>query len=293
MLIVIAMLVAISVSFISFFRTETDDEPEEIMPYDSMYNASRYFFRVFYPDDWDVSADQYGFMLNDEEGLVLEAFPLKKMAPNTPDVGTPGSGEDSAETPSPSPSASSSVSASAPVSSSPDPREGMERDNDLTMSFYYREYDEILEYIKSLTSGSDEEVEGDDESETEDSKSTLTPDTTADPESDLTPSPDGRTAPVEHDTVAAIVYEHFKAAHTDEGYEFAAARTFNAQNMDFTVMPYEYIKDDIRMSGELYIATRAMAYYIVKVDGTSSAFRRTQPVVQNMLYNMVFSVFDY
>lgn len=64
-------------------------------PYDSMYNASRYFFRVFYPDDWDVSADPYGFLMN-EEGLVLELFPLKKISasssPATTASPTPASG---------------------------------------------------------------------------------------------------------------------------------------------------------------------------------------------------------
>ena len=68
--IVIVMILVLAVSFVSFFKADIIDEEEEQTPYDSMYNASRYFFRVFYPDDWDVNADQYGFLLN-EAGLVF------------------------------------------------------------------------------------------------------------------------------------------------------------------------------------------------------------------------------
>ena len=78
MLIAAVMAVIFLVSFVSFFKTDEVDLPKEYKPYESMYNASRYFFRVFYPDDWNVNADQYGFLLN-EEGLVLELFPLRKI----------------------------------------------------------------------------------------------------------------------------------------------------------------------------------------------------------------------
>ena len=53
---VIVMLVVVSISFVSFFKSDVIDEENEKTPYNSMYNASRYFFRVFYPDDWDVNA---------------------------------------------------------------------------------------------------------------------------------------------------------------------------------------------------------------------------------------------
>ena len=121
--IVIVMILVLAVSFVSFFKADIIDE-EEQAPYDSMYNASRYFFRVFYPDDWDVSADPYGFLMN-EEGLVLELFPLKKISASS----------SPATTASPTP-ASGTPTASATV----DPRAGMERNPELTMSFYYKEY---------------------------------------------------------------------------------------------------------------------------------------------------------
>jgi hypothetical protein len=47
------------------------------------------------------------------------------------------------------------------------------------------------------------------------------------------------------------------------------------------------------MTGELYVAARAMAYYIIQVEGTESAFRKYNNVVQNILYHITFSVFDY
>lgn len=274
MLIVIAMIVAISISFISFFRTEEVDETEEITPYDSMYNASRYFFRVFYPDDWDVNSDPYGFLLDDATGLVLEVFPLRKMAEQTPGPGGDAAGTHPAYTPSPSPSASAS----------PDPREGMERDHDLTISFYYRGYDEILK------SASPDDAQNGENGDDKDKTNTPSPEI---PAVSVSPTPDGKQPPVDHETTAEFVFENFKSAHKDDAYKFSNVKEIQTENMNFTVLPYEYVQDDLKMSGELYVATRAMAYYIIQVDGTASAFARTQPVVQNILYNIVFSVFEY
>ena len=47
------------------------------------------------------------------------------------------------------------------------------------------------------------------------------------------------------------------------------------------------------MSGEMYVASRAMAYYVIFVEGTNSAFTRYNSVVGNIMHNLKFSVFDY
>lgn len=166
--IVIVMLVVVSISFVSFFKSDVIDEENEKTPYNSMYNASRYFFRVFYPDDWDVNADSYGFLLN-PEGLVLEAYPLKKI-PVTP---APTAADGSTPVVTASPTLSSQPTTSATI----DPREGMERNKDLTMSFYYKEYDALYEYIKTLVPSAPPSAE-------------VSPTPTATPE---IPSPSGNT----------------------------------------------------------------------------------------------------
>lgn len=257
------MVVVFALSFVSFFKTE-EETAEEYKPYDNMYNASRYFFRVFYPDDWDVNAEPYGFLM-DEEGLVLELFPLKKIA------STPGASAGLSPTKAPA-----TISGSAPTL---DPKAGMERNNDLTIKFYYKEYDEI-----PLTN--EENV----------SVATSTPAATSPiptaSASSATPQKENE-APIKLIDLAEILFEDFKTKHKDMGYTFTAERTQKGQTVDFCVLPYSYIKDDIKMSGEMYVASRGMAYYVIFVDGTASAFTRYYKTLDNIIYNLKFSVFDY
>ena len=278
--IVIVMLVVVSISFVSFFKSDVIDEENEKTPYNSMYNASRYFFRVFYPDDWDVNADSYGFLLN-PEGLVLEAYPLKKI-PVTP---APTAADGSTPVVTASPTLSSQPTTSATI----DPREGMERNKDLTMSFYYKDYDALSEYIKTLVPSAPPSAE-------------VSPTPTATPE---IPSPSGNTEvissaspekkepPMELEIIADYVFEQFQKEHEATGYGYSSKKGYQADTVEFVVLPYSYIKDDIKMTGELYVAARAMAYYIIQVEGTESAFRKYNNVVQNILYHITFSVFDY
>ncbi len=279
-LIVMVMIVAIGVSFISYFKVEQDEEDTETesdAPYASMHNASRYFFRVFYPDDWNVNADQFGFMLDSKTGLVLELFPLKKMSSASPGPDTPASA---------SPTASAAASAPASASASPDPRAGMERDGDLTVSFYYKDYGGLMN-----TDDTDTDTDTDAEASPEVSQPSqdITPSSP-----DVTPSSQGsREPPLEHKAVASAVFDEFKASHAEEKYTFSAQSVYSGKNVSFTVLPYEYIKDDIKMSGEIYVATRAMAYYVIQAEGTSAAFGNRHETVRNILNNMIFSVFDY
>lgn len=267
--IVIVMILVLAVSFVSFFKADIIDEEEEQAPYDSMYNASRYFFRVFYPDDWDVSADPYGFLMN-EEGLVLELFPLKKISASS----------SPATTASPTP-ASGTPTASATV----DPRAGMERNPELTMSFYYKEYDALYEYIETLLPASPE-------AQTAPPTPAATPSAEA-AGSPASGSPEQKEPPMDLEIIADYVFEEFQKAHEPEGYGYSAKKGYNAETIEFVVLPYSYIQDGVTMSGELYVAARAMAYYVIQVEGTEASFRQYSSAVQNILYHMVFSVFEY
>lgn len=276
--IVIVMAVAVAVSFIGFFKAEVDDAQEETKPYDSMYNASRYFFRVFYPDDWDVNADSYGFLLN-TEGLVLEVFPLTKI-PVSPSP-------TAAEGATPNVTASATPSGKASASATVDPRAGMERNTSLTMSFYYKEYDVLYEYIKTLLPSSSPAAEPTPAPETENSAAPGTPTT------ESSASPEKKEPPMAPEVIADYVFEQFQRDHEAAGYGYSSKRGYNAESINFIVLPYSYIKDDIKMTGELYVAARAMAYYVIQVEGTDTAFGNYKSVVQNILYHMTFSVFDY
>ena len=267
--IVVVMIIVLAVSFVSFFKIEETKEEEEYKPYESMYNASRYFFRVFYPDDWDVNADSYGFLMNEETGLVLELFPLKIISATASPVGT-GNTPNLTSTPSPTLKATASASASI------DPRAGMERNNDITISFYYKEYDAVLDEMKQSS---------------ESSGATATPDVT--PSNTVSsPSAEVKEAPVELGDLAQHIFDKFKSEH-EEGYTYSVLKSYEGATVNFYSMSYNYIKDDINMSGEIYVAARAMSYYIIHIDGTASAFRRYGDVIENIVYNIKFSVFDY
>ena len=257
LLIAAVMVLVFAVSFISYFKVEEEKKEEEFKPYDSMYNASRYFFRVFYPDNWDVSAEPYGFLLN-EEGLVLELFPLKKISQ------TPGATAELTPTPSPTPE----NTASATV----DPRAGMERDTSLTVKIYYKEYGDIAEKIKS------------------DSEDVSTSVPTAVPTGTEPAKP---TPQVKLLDLADYIFENHKKEHENLNYEYIAPKHFNGASVEFCSLPYTYVKDDLKMTGEIYIANRAMAYYIITVEGTNAAFETNSKVVNNIIHNLKFSVFDY
>lgn len=287
MLIAAVMAVIFLVSFVSFFKTDEVDLPKEYKPYESMYNASRYFFRVFYPDDWDVNADQYGFLLN-EEGLVLELFPLRKI------LTTPSATGDGKSTPTPTPVPTHPTGSGA--SATVDPRAGMERNPDLTMKIYYHKYDDV----KNLIESSKDKVESDVTAEATSSPTsmvTATPQATqkAESTSAATATAGNKTAPIELVDLAEYLFDEFKTKNKDSEYQysFIAPKTYKGANVEYCVLPYTYVKDDIKMSGEMYVASRAMAYYVIYVDGTLSSFTKYNTVFENILYNLKFSVFDY
>lgn len=274
LLIAAVMVLVFAVSFVSYFKVEEENKEKEFKPYNSMYNASRYFFRVFYPDNWDVSAEPYGFLLN-EEGLVLELFPLKKISQ------TPGTVAES--TPTPSMSIENTASATA------DPRAGMERDTSLTVKIYYKEYDDIAEKIKSYGEDVSTSVP------TQKSEVTAAPtDVTTVPTSAITGTDAAKPTPqVKLLDLADYIFENHKKEHENLNYEYIAPKHFNGASVEFCSLPYTYVKDDLKMTGEIYVANRAMAYYIITVEGTNSAFETNSKVVSNIIHNLKFSVFDY
>ena len=51
---------------------------EEQHKYSTLYNASRYFFRIYYPEDkWEVEGETHGFFMDEKTGLVAEMYPLE------------------------------------------------------------------------------------------------------------------------------------------------------------------------------------------------------------------------
>ncbi len=123
-LVVVIMVLVMAVrSVISYVENNTSfsSSGEDNEKYGNKHNASRFFFRVYYPDHWQVNAHSNGFWLNEEQHLVLELFPMVKV------VHTPG------PTATPTPAVGDST---------PDRFAGMIRDESVTASFYYYDYTE-------------------------------------------------------------------------------------------------------------------------------------------------------
>lgn len=115
-LVIVIMVMVMSVrSIISYVETNnTFSSEEEQGVYKNNYNASRFFFRLYYPDQWQVNADTNGFMLDDTKNLVLELYPLVQVLHTNEPTSSPDS----------------------------DAAANMVRDTSLTASFYYYAYNE-------------------------------------------------------------------------------------------------------------------------------------------------------
>lgn len=142
-IIALSVLVCIVVIISIFSNSLEDAVKEAVKPDESKlsqtYNASRYFFRVGYPDDWFVEKDEFGFLLDKDKGLVVQMF-------NKKDV------EQAAEN-DPSPSATPADSEVA-VS--------IEKDYTTVINFFYRqtENEQKIETLDACKRYMDEFVSG-------------------------------------------------------------------------------------------------------------------------------------
>lgn len=262
LLITTVMIVILGVSFIDMFREE---ESKDNKGNDSMYNSYRFFFRIYYPDDWDVEDDDNKFMLDKEQNLVLELFPLKEQAEEL--------ATESEMPVSPTPTVMPSTEASATV----DPKAGMQRDETFTMSFYYKKYDDIRKDLEELAK--DENTEG---------GSVNIQDASAQP----TTAPVDK-APASNKIIAEYLFEKFKQSKADSNYMFYSPKITEGKTISFMALPFEYVENDVEMRGELYIASRGMAYYEILVEATSDSFEKYEEDKDSIIRNMEFSVFDY
>ncbi len=77
-LLIFIIVVAVAFSWPAIIALEeaiTDEGPGEGLV---TYNASRYFFRFDHPEDWQTEKQQYGFLMNEETGLVVTLTPAVK-----------------------------------------------------------------------------------------------------------------------------------------------------------------------------------------------------------------------
>lgn len=80
-IIIIMAIVAVIMLLLVFSESFRETVEDAVLPDESKlsqtHNASRYFFRFGYPDDWVVEGDinGFGFMNDSEKGIVVKAYP--------------------------------------------------------------------------------------------------------------------------------------------------------------------------------------------------------------------------
>lgn len=74
-LLVFAFLIIAAVIAIPITKALKQAIKEEEHEGYTKFRTSRYFFQVFFPEDWTIEQDINGFLLNDESGLVAKITP--------------------------------------------------------------------------------------------------------------------------------------------------------------------------------------------------------------------------
>ena len=246
-----------------------------------MYNASRYFFRVYYPKNWNVSGGTNGFMINPESGLVLEVFPLVKN-PITPEP-----------TIEPSPTSTPNVTdgKTAKPTATADPRDGMIRYQHANAFFYYREYTDFgIEKQEPATIAP---------SATSENVATSTPKITSAPDVSISPTVFKGDSPVSLGYVFDAVCDYIKNQN-EEGiiYAIGTPKNVTLGGKQFRKATYTYVNNNgEEKKGDIYVAVRKMAYYVIIFEATETydlkAYTQYSDEFEQIVSDMLFSVFDY
>ncbi len=217
---VIFVAVICGVVFINYFKekVELSEKTNEYFP--NLFNGSRYFFRVGYPNEWAINSGANGFLIDENSGLVLEMYPLIKTQ----------------ETPMPS-----AESTAAP--------ETNVRDETALINIYYRpiEKDNIIDLEQALDIAMKELSESD---------------------------------------------------RNIEENEISSATELETKNTKFKKVTYSYKNGTFPVKGEMYVAVRSMAYYIIIFEAENdifagSSFIKYKDTFYKILEDFRFSVFDH
>lgn len=254
--------------------------PTEHHKYENLHNASRYFFRIYYPDGWQAEGETNGFMMDDNTGLVAVLYPLVYADPVTP-----GPAADSAAT--------------AEVSFE------KVRDRTLTASYYYKNYTEdMLERAKQLedagSSGSTTSREYAAPGEV------TVPPVTANSQAVITPDPNAPTpVPVKTDITlldiaAGDYYKEFKTGQ-GAGYEVGELKSYKTDLYSFRTFQYAFTDASlIRHMADVYIVARSSNYIVIVYEatgplakgGTPESYTRYRNAFLDILNEFRLSVFE-
>lgn len=76
-LLVFAFMIVVAIAVVPLTKIVTKAIQEEEREGFTKFRTSRYFFRLFYPEEWESEEDMSGFLLDDESGLVVRIKPAE------------------------------------------------------------------------------------------------------------------------------------------------------------------------------------------------------------------------
>ncbi len=238
--------------------------------YSTLYNASRYFFRIYYPEEkWEVEGDTHGFLMDEESGLVAEMYPLIFADPVTP-------GPDA------DPKATAVVSFDKI------------RDPSLNVRFYYKEYTE--EMLKEASLDEETDAPGaspaQEENDISNGASSSGSGKTADNNNEGQPSAEPATpapataVPVNTDIqlldiAAEKVLDESKTA-LGALYDFSEMKTLKTSRFGYTLRWFTYtLKNPAEgnpgRKTDVYIIARSSNYIVITYEGIDAKTFRTTP----------------
>ncbi|MBP5631791.1 MAG: hypothetical protein J6Y21_03410 [Clostridia bacterium] len=248
---------------------------EEQHKYSTLYNASRYFFRIYYPEDkWEVEGETHGFFMDEKTGLVAEMYPLVFADPVTP-------------APDSDPKATAVISTDKV------------RDMSLVISYYYREYtDEMLE---------EAEKQGNDDNDVNYENDVETP---AQEATGGTSEPAGSTpVPVKTDIVlldlaAEKVHGDYEAS-AGLLYDISELKTYKTDRYGYTLRWFTYTYKNASEGNpgrktDVYIIARSSNYIVITYEGidrvtfleTPESYTKYKADFLDVLNEFQLSVFD-
>ena len=256
-IVISAILLAIALVMLIFILWARggigDDAGEENMK--NMYNASRYFCRLKYPEGWDVKAGDNGFYLDKDLNLIFQVYPYRM--------------EDAAI---------EIAEGATPPAVTPEPVKV--QIEDAIVSVYYKDVG-YAEVLPSATPEGVTPVPVDGEAEP-----------TEKPEAySLDAAGEAALAFLKDQLLAskAVVSEG-----DPENYGLTEPDIFEGKNVTFKTYSYIYKNQDgATIFGDLYVCTRAMSYYILNYEATEESYVTYKDAFVSMANNFILSVFDY
>lgn len=245
---------AIVLMILALWTRGDGDSGDKTVDVDHLYSAARYFCRMKYPDNWEIASDDNGFYLDKETGLIFRAYPYTAQKVEV----------EIAE------GATAAPTTPVPLKI---PVEGV------FVSVFYQPNPDFSWPPTE----------------------TLPPQVTPSPTPKITPKPTPTFAPYPlteaADSAVNIMKTKILPKVAKEGapdYAFSPGTPYEGRNCSYMAYSYQYTGENgVIMKGQMYVCSRAMAYYMITYETTADLFDVYKAAAESMVDNFTLSVFAY